>query len=102
MMKAHILLVCDISMATMTCLFVFLNEISFGRDSFDLPSLQEMELFMNDADKNNRKFFPKSVPSFFVLAAPFFCAAHAFASRFLHVIVPVGESRCSLLILRRC
>jgi hypothetical protein len=53
---------------------------------------------MSESEKSNRTFFPKSVPSIASQTSPRFdglSLAHAFSNRFLHVLVPEGESRCA-------
>ena len=65
-------------------------------------SLQEIELFMSDAEKNKSEFFPRSV-ALGVSPPVRFCNALLFspiASRFLHVIVPEGEAKCSSFAAR--
>ncbi len=65
---------------------------------------------MNDADRNNRTFFPKLVPSKascweISLCFALNCFAHTFVRRFIHVIVPEGEAKCDLfaaIVFLRC
>ncbi len=60
--------------------------------------VQEIELFMNDTDKSNCTFFPKLVPpeASRGVTSYSFALVTIFARRFLHLIVPEGETRYQL------